>query len=53
MFYTEEGPVEDFIQELQRLGWKYVALYEMKPIQRRTMKNLWFWNLTERIQKSH
>ncbi len=31
MFYTEKGTVEDFIiQELQKLGWKYIKPEEMK-----------------------
>jgi len=31
MLYTEKGTVEDFIiQELQKLGWKYVSPEEMK-----------------------
>jgi type I restriction enzyme R subunit len=35
MLYTEKGTVEDFIiQELQRLGWKYVKPEEMKLIRK-------------------
>jgi type I restriction enzyme R subunit len=35
MLYTEKGTVEDFIiQELQRLGWKYVKPEEIKLIRK-------------------
>jgi type I restriction enzyme R subunit len=35
MLYTEKGTVEDFIvQELQKLGWKYVKPEEMKLIRK-------------------